>query len=114
MSNQRWPSHFTCTLKHRRFNKDAAKDAYGEGHTRARNTRRSAGEQKKRDRARDRKRRRHDREESETEEIREGTMRQGDRDRVAEDGGGGSRSAAVGEEGEQAASLLSEVYRRSI
>lgn len=40
-------------------------------------------------------------------------MRQGDRDRVGEDGGGGSRSAVVGEEGEQAASLLSEVYREA-
>lgn len=41
-------------------------------------------------------------------------MRQGDRDRVGEGGGGGSRSAVVvGEEGEQAASLLSEVYREA-
>lgn len=42
-----------------------------------------------------------------------GTMRQGDRDRVGEGGGGGSRSAVVGEDGEQAASLLSEVYREA-
>lgn len=41
------------------------------------------------------------------------TMRQGDRDRVGEGGGGGSRFGAAGGEGEQAASLLSGVYREA-
>lgn len=38
---------------------------------------------------------------------------QGDTDRVGEGGGEGSRSGTVGGEGEQAASLLSGVYREA-
>lgn len=42
------------------------------------------------------------------------TMRQGDRDRVGEGGGGGSGGLVrAGGEGEQAASLLSGVYREA-
>lgn len=54
------------------------------------------GEEEERDRKRDGKRRRYDREESETEGMRGETMRQGDRDRVGEGGGGLVRRVGKG------------------